>query len=130
MARVQLHTLYSPAPHHVDPLTSTLDSTLLGGALEAAGEEAPDEEEEEEAREGRGGGGRGAPLPAPLAVALTPAAHPARGRRAAGRMGASGPRTMGAPRPPAFLPISSTPPGAQRPWSVPLAHVAKDGHLR
>lgn len=75
MARVQLHTLYSPAPHHVDPLTSTLDSTLLGGALEAAREEARDkEEEEEEAQEGRGEGGRGALLPASLAVTLTPTA--------------------------------------------------------
>lgn len=72
---------------------------------------------------GQGGGGRGA-------VALTPATDPARGRREAGRVGERGPRTTGAPRPPAFSPNSSTPPGAQRPWSVPLAHVAKDGHLR
>lgn len=50
-------------------------------------------------------------LPARLAVALTPAAHPARGRREAGRVGARGFRTKGAPRPPAFMPISSTPLG-------------------
>lgn len=96
----------------MDPLTSTLDSTLLGGALEAAGEEARDkEEEEEEAQEGRGEGGRGALLPASLAVTLTPAAYPARGRREAGKVGERGPRTMGAPRPPAFSPNSSTPLG-------------------
>lgn len=63
------HSLFS----HVDPLTSSLDSTLLGGALEAAGEEARDKEEEEEAREGRGGTG----------AALPPG--PARGRADASR---------------------------------------------
>jgi hypothetical protein len=129
MARVQLHSLYSPAPHHVDPLTSTPDSTLQGGAREEAGEGGP-------GRGGRGAGGEEADADVPalprLAVALTPAAHPALGRKAVVRVGAYGSRGFGEPRQPwLFLnPPPITPPRAQRPWSVPLAHVAKDGHLR
>lgn len=102
------HSLFSSptAPHHVDRLTSTLDSTLLGGALEAAGEEAGTRRRK---RRGRGGGGRLAPLPALLAVVLTPATHPAQGRRAVVRVGTRGPRTRGALRPLVSLRIFSTP---------------------
>lgn len=129
MARVQLHTLYSPTPHHVDPLTSTLDSTLLGGALEAEGEEAGTRRK----RRGRGGEGRRRARRSPPG--------PARGRADASRTPRArkaGGGEDGSPRPSHYGGAEATriladllhPPGAQRPWSVPLAHVAKDGHLR
>lgn len=60
---------------------------------------------------GAGGGGRGAPLrsrPRPPA-ALTPAAHPARGRKAVARVGAAGRRALGEPRQPG--PVPARPPG-------------------
>lgn len=128
MARVQLHTLYSPAPHHVDPLTSTVDSTLLGGALEAAGEEARDKEEEEEEREGRRRARRSPPGPA---RGRADASRTPRARKAGGGEGGSGrPPHYGGAEAARVLADLLHPPGAQRPWSVPLAHVAKDGHLR
>lgn len=128
MARVQLHTLYSPAPHHVDPLTSILDSTLLGGALEAAGEEARDKEEEEEEREGRRRARRSPPGPA---RGRADASRTPRARKAGGGEGESArPPHYGGAEAARVLADMLHPPGAQRPWSVPLAHVAKDGHLR
>lgn len=125
MARVQLHTLYSPAPHHVDPLTSTLDSTLLGGALAAAGEE---EEEEEEAREGRRRARRSPPGPARgrADASRTPRAR----KEGGGEGGSARPSHSGGAEAARVRADLLHPPGAQRPWSVPLAHVAKDGHLR
>lgn len=100
------HSLFSsPTPCGSTHVNS--DSTLLGGALEAAGEEAGTRRRK---RRGRGGGKRLAPLPALLAVVLTPATHPAQGRRAVVRVGTHDTRTMGAPRPLGSLRISSTPP--------------------
>lgn len=104
MARVQLHTLYSPARYHVDSLTSTPDSTLKGGARGEAAQE--EEEEEEEAREGAGVALHSQPG---LRAALTLASHPARGRKVVARVGAAAGAvwgSRGSPRPP-----PPTPPG-------------------
>lgn len=104
MARVQLHTLYSPARYHVDSLTSSPDSTLKGGARgEAAREE---EEEEEEAREGAGAALHSLPG---LGATLTPASPSARGRKVVAEEGAAGRRGLGEPRQPWSAPTH--PPG-------------------
>lgn len=99
--------ILQPRTMWIHPLTSTPDSTLLGGALEAAGEVA--QEEEEEAREGRRRTRRSSPGSAP---GRADASRTPRSRKAAVvRVGESGPRTMGAPRPLGFFPISFTPLG-------------------
>lgn len=107
-------------------LTSTPDSTLQGGARGEA---------EGEGRGGGGGGGRGAggggrsaTLPAPAPGRADASRTPSARKEGGGGCG-SGPlaRFGGAEAP---GPSPHSPPPAPRPWSAPLAHVAKDGHLR
>lgn len=97
-------TLFILQPlYHVDSLTSTPDSTLQGGARGEAGEGGPGEggggvggeEEEEEAREGAGAAFPSLPV---LRATLTPAAHPARGRKVAAGVDEAGSRGLGEPR--------------------------------
>lgn len=106
MARVQLHTLYSPAPvpcgfTHVNP-------RLHLAREERAGRRGEEEEEEEEAPEEAGAALPSVPR---LPASLTPAAHPARGRKAVagqertagaarGRRGGPGPGPSPPPRTP------------------------------
>lgn len=101
MARFQLHTLYSPAPvPHVNP-TPPCREERAGRRGEKAEEEG---EEEEDAREEAGAA---LPYLPRLLAALTPAAHPARGRKAVAGVGADRWRGLGEPRQPG----PSPPPG-------------------
>lgn len=74
--------ILQPRTMWIHPLTSTPDSTLLGGALEAAGEVA--QEEEEEAREGRRWTRRSSPGSAP---GRADASRTPRSRKAGGSKG-------------------------------------------
>ena len=117
------HSLFSSPCTSRQPQTPPCREERAGRRREKAEEE--EEEEEEEAREEAG-----AALPSlpRLPAALTPAAPPARGRKGGAGVGADRWRGLREPRLLALPP--PRPPPAPRPWSAPLTHVAKDGHLR
>lgn len=114
-------TLFILQPlYHVDSLTST----LLGGARGEAGGGGP------RAGGGRGarGGGRSAPLPACSPGCADASSTPSARKEGGGGGGSGWPPRFGGAEGPSPAPAHPSP--APRPWSVPLAQVAKDGHLR
>lgn len=105
-------TLILQPLYHVDPLTSTRlhlagRSARGGGGNEA--QEVEGVEEKEEVAAAREEAGAALPARPRLWAALTPAAHPARGRKAVAGVGAAGRRSSGEPRQPRSRPAH--PPG-------------------
>lgn len=119
MARVQLHTLYSPAPvpcgfTHVNPRLH-----LAGRSARGGGRRRPGVGGEEEEETGAGGGGAALPSPSGLRAALTPAAHRARGRPAVAGVRAGPRRGLGDPR--RLWPCPPRPPPHHHPPHRPSA---------